>query len=105
MNAICSREIGPVYLKAKQAKVEAMNRAGFSRDEYRWVRRQVLAAAGLSLSELDLEGMRTAAQERRDKVDVKTSSPEPVTTTANEALVASRRAQLESWLALAFFGL
>jgi hypothetical protein len=106
MTAVAAfREIGPVYLKAKQAQVEAINRAGFSREEYRWVRRQVFIAAGLSLSELDLEGMRTAAQDRRDSVDVRTISPAPAAATENEALVASRWAQLESWLALAFFDL
>jgi hypothetical protein len=49
--------------------------------------------------------MRTAAQDRRDSVDVRTISPAPAAATENEALVASRRAQLESWLALAFFDL
>ncbi len=106
MTAVAAfREIGPVYLKAKQAQVEAMNRAGFSKEEYRWVRRQVLIAAGLSPSELDLEGMRTAAQDRRDRVDVKTTLPEPAVAAGNGELVSSRRAQLESWLALAFFDL
>lgn len=106
MTAIAAfREIGPLYLKAKQAQVEAMNRAGFSMEEYRWVRRQVFLGAGLPLSELDLGGMRTAAQEKRDGVDVKTTPPEEAATTANGELVSSRRAQLESWLALAFFDL
>jgi hypothetical protein len=99
------REIGPVYLKAKQAQVEAMNRAGFSMEEYRWVRRQVFLGAGLVLSELDVVGMRTAAQEKRDGVDVKTTSPEPAAVTANGTLVSARRPALDTWLALAFFDL
>jgi hypothetical protein len=69
------------------------------------VRRQVFLGAGLPLSELDLDGIRTAPQEKRDSVDVKATTPEPAMAAANGALVASRRAQLESWLALAFFDL
>ncbi len=99
------REIGPDYLKAKQAQVEAMNTAGFSKEEYRWVRRQVFLAAGLSHADLDLDGMRTAAQDKRDKVDVKTTAPDAAAEAANGALVAGRRAQLDTWLALAFFDL
>ena len=99
------REFGPVYLTAKQAQVDAMNKTGLSKDEYRWVRRQVMLGAGLPFSQLDLDGMRTAAQDRRDKVDVKTTAPDPAAATANGALVSGRRAQLESWLAMAFFDL
>jgi hypothetical protein len=99
------REIGPVYLKAKQAQVAAINRAGFSMEEYRWVRRQAFLGAGFPLSELDLQGIRTAPQDKRDRVDVKTTTPDPAAAAANGALVASRRAELESWLALAFFDL
>jgi hypothetical protein len=99
------REIGPVYLKAKQAQVNAMNRAGFSLEEYRWVRRQVFLGAGLVFSELDVVGLRTAAQEKRYSVDVKTTSPEPAAATANGTLVSARRPELDTWLALAFFDL
>lgn len=106
MTAIAAfREIGPVYLKAKQAQIDALNKAGFSMDEYRWVRRQVLLGAGLPLAELDLDGMKTAAQEKRAGVEVKTTAPEPTAAATNGALVSPRRAQLESWLALAFFDL
>ncbi len=106
MTAIAAfREIGPVYLKAKQAQIQALDRAGLSLEEFRWVRRQALLGAGLPLAELDVEGMRTAPQEKRDRVEVKTIAPDPATTAENGALVASRRAQLESWLALAFFDL
>jgi hypothetical protein len=97
-------KIGPIYVKAKQAQIEAMNRANFSREEYLWVRRQVFDSAGLVLDELDLNGLRTAAQDKRDVVDIKTIPAEPKATT-NTVLVSGRRPQLESWLALAFFDL
>ncbi len=97
-------KIGPIYVKAKQAQIEAMNRANFSREEYLWVRRQVFDSAGLVLDELDLNGLRTAAQDKRDVVDIKTIPAEPKAA-ANTVLVSGRRPQLESWLALAFFDL
>jgi len=98
-------EIGPVFLRAKLAQVEAMNRASFSTEEYRWVRREVFASAGFVLAELDLDSMRTAVQDRRDSIDVQTTSVEPNSQGANSSLVSGRRPQLESWLALAFFDL
>ena len=96
--------IGPIYVKAKQAQVDAMNRVSFSREEYRWVRRQVFASSGLALDELDLNGLRTAAQDQRNVVDIRTIPAEPKAT-ANGAVVSGRRPPLESWLALAFFDL
>jgi hypothetical protein len=99
------REIGSPYLKAKQAQVEALNRAGLSLAEYRWIQVQVFAAAGLPLAVLDLEGMRTAPQEQRAVVDVEVT-PAPNVGDTVRALVRSRQAlDLESWRALAFFGL
>ncbi len=99
------REIGPVYLKAKQAQIEALKKAGVSLEEYRWVRRQALLGAGLPLVELDLVGMRTAPQAKRDRVEVKTTAADPAAAAANGALVSAKRTQLDTWLAMAFFDL
>jgi hypothetical protein len=43
-----------VYLQAKMAQVEAMNKAGFSKAEFEWVRQELYHAAALPLSQLDV---------------------------------------------------
>jgi hypothetical protein len=98
-------EIGPPFLGAKYAQAKALNRAHFSLEEYRWVQRQVFASANLVLAELDLRGMEAAPQERREAIDVKISAPVKGHQ-AGTALIGTRPgAELESWRALAFFGL
>jgi hypothetical protein len=99
------REIGSVYLKAKQAQVEGLNRAGLSLAEYRWIQVRVFAAASLPLAVLDLEGMRTAPQEQRGVVDVQASPAPPVSEAVRNLVRARQASELESWRALAFFGL
>jgi hypothetical protein len=98
-------EIGPAFLKAKQAQVDALNRAEFSVAEFRWVQRQVFAAADLPLAELDLEGMRTAPQEGRDYVDVKKSTATEVSQAVRDRVRSRPASEVETWLALAYFGL
>jgi hypothetical protein len=98
-------EIGPAFLGAKYAQVKALNRAHFSIEEYRWVQRQVFGAANLALAELDIRGMETAPQERREAIVVTVSASLEVGQVV-KALVRTRpAAELESWRALAFFGL
>jgi len=50
---------------AKRAQVEALNEQGFSTDEYRWVKRQVYAAAGAEALAVDLSQVVDAAKEGR----------------------------------------
>jgi predicted transglutaminase-like cysteine proteinase len=98
-------EIGPAFLTAKNAQVQALNRARFSIEEYRWVQRQVFASAGLALAELDIASMNTAPQERRDVIEVKTSTALEVSRALRDRVLSRDKAELESWRALAFFGL
>lgn len=50
---------------AKRAQVEALNAHGFSTEEYRWVKRQVYAAAGAEALAIDLSQVVEAAKEGR----------------------------------------
>jgi len=50
---------------AKRAQVEALNEQGYSSDEYRWVKRQVYAAAGAEALAVDLSQVVEAVQEGR----------------------------------------
>lgn len=50
---------------AKRAQVEALNAHGFSSEEYRWVKRQVYAAAGAEALAIDLSQVVEAAKEGR----------------------------------------
>jgi hypothetical protein len=98
-------EIGPLYFKAKSEQVAAMNRADLPRDEYRWIRRQVFASAGIVLAELDLEGMKSAARDRATTVEVTMTTAATTGQNANLRVISKRRASLEAWLVLAFFDL
>ena len=47
------RDLAKTYVDAKKAQVEALNSAGFSLDEYRWVRQQAYAAVGMPIVDMD----------------------------------------------------
>jgi hypothetical protein len=95
-----------VYLAAWRAQVAAMNAAGFSRDEFSWVRLRVYQAAGLDAVRYDARDLeRRIEQLARDaRVEV----PEvtlPDAPAANRALVKPHVELVRSWLGMAFFGL
>jgi len=96
-------EIKDVYLNAKVAQIDAMNRAKFSKEEFEWVRKQLYSAAGLRLSQLDvsevLGGVRDAMVEVRQ---FKPGGPVPE---VNQRLARPLASKLQAWLALGFFGL
>lgn len=92
-------DLARLIVQAKEAQVAALNAQGFSLDEYAWVKRQVLAAAGLPLVSFDL-GQLGSDQEAEPVVLSTTEAPE-----ANRALVEPYRERLEETLVLAYFGL
>jgi hypothetical protein len=98
-------EIGPAFIAAKAAQVKALNNAGLSRDEYRWVERQVFAASDVALQELDVQSMKTAPQDGRNLIDVRSAAVAAGAASANRRFVPERRSDLARWAALAFFGL
>jgi hypothetical protein len=101
------RDLARTYVDAKRAQVEALNGAGFSLDEYKWVRGQVYAAIGLPVVDFDiarvvesLKGGDTGEVTGRVGGAVGPSGPE-----SNKALVEPHRKVLEDNAALSFFGL
>ena len=100
------RDLAGAYVDAKRAQVDALNRAGFSLQEYRWTRSRAYAALGMPLLDVDV------SQVIEDvKVGRQTATPPPRPTpapTASPALhqrVAPHRKALEQNVGLAFFGL
>ena len=97
------KDLATVIVQAKRAQVQALNTTSFSLDEYRWVRGQAYAAAGLPLTQIDLEGIAAAAKEGGNVVR---KAPEPGEIPAvNKELVAPYAEKLKEWIALGFFGL
>jgi hypothetical protein len=92
-----------LYLNAKMAQIDAMNRVHVSKEEFEWVRKQLYHAAGLRLSQLDvsevLAGVRGAV------VDVRQFEPGGPVPGQNERLARPLAPLLRAWLALGFFGL
>src|SRR5262249_3603645 len=46
------RDLAVAYMDGKQAQVDALNRVGFSLDEYRWTRAQAYGALGMPIMDL-----------------------------------------------------
>jgi len=89
----------------KRAQVEALNRAGFSLDEYEWVQRQMYEAAGLLVTSVDVESIRRALTSRGGRVAVKPAPAPGAVPPANRAVVEPYVERLKAWLPLAWFGL
>jgi hypothetical protein len=101
------RDLAASWMDAKRAQVEALNAAGFSLAEYRWVRSQAYAALGLPVMEIDIATMvddlkagRTPEAPGRIGGSIGPGGPE-----ANRTLIAPFARQLEDNAALASFGL
>ena len=99
------KDLAQTFVAAKRAQVEALNDAGLSLDEYRWIRTQAYAALGIPVAEFDvsqvIDDLREGRQPQRpDGVVAGPSGPE-----ANRALVEPHRKTLEDNAALPFFGL
>lgn len=99
-------ELSTLYLAARRAQVEAMNRDGFSRDELSWVRVRVYQAAGLEVLRYDARDLERliaalASGARLDPPDVRL----PDAPDRNKALVAPHATRIAQWLGLAAFGL
>jgi hypothetical protein len=100
------REYAATYLDAKRAQVDALNRAGISLDEYRWMRAQAYAALGVLLVDYDLS--RIVADVKQGGQTAAPAYPTTAGATGSPAvkeLVEPHRKVLESNAALASFGL
>lgn len=100
------RDLAATLLDAKRAQVEALNEAGISLDEYRWIKAEAYRALEVPFLEVDF------ARLAREASAGKFSPEAPVVPgataaapTANKKLVEPYRKKLEDYLALASFGL
>lgn len=101
LNAL--KDLATIIVQAKRSQVQGLNAAGFSLDEYRWVRGEVYAAADLALAQLDFSAIAEAARQGGDIVK---PAPAPKEIPAvNRELVAPYVEKLKEWIALGFFGL
>lgn len=101
------RDLAATWMDAKRAQVDALNEAGFSLAEYRWVRSQSYAAIGLPIMDIDFarmiedaKGGKTVEQPGAMGGSVGPTGPE-----SNQKLVEPYREQLEDNVALASLGL
>ncbi len=96
------KDLTTIFVMAKRAQVEALNKAGFSLDEYSWVRGRVYNAAGIVMSEMDLS--RLADSAKKGQMEMRKTADELVPD-QNKQLVQPYAKQLQEWAPLAFFGL
>ena len=101
------RDMAAVWMDAKRTQVEALNDAGFSLEEYRWVRDQAYRAVGVPFVDLDISKLmqEAAAGRTADAPAQLRGAFGPNGPEANRRLIEAFKKQLENNLALASFGL
>ena len=98
-------DLAAAFVDGKRAHVEALNAAGFSLSEYRWVRAQAYAALDLTLMDLDLARLMGGAGTEQLPAAREPSAPADSSgRIANRNLVTPHRKTIEDYLVLAFFG-
>ena len=101
------RDMVTMWLDAKRSQVDALNEAGLSMEEYRWIRDQAYRALGMAFVDLDLG--RLADDISRGIASTETTqlrgAVAPAGPEANRKLIEGVKKQLEENLALASFGL
>ena len=100
-------DMASMWLDAKRGQIEALNTAGLSLDEYRWIRNQAYRALGMAFVDLDLAKIVDDARRGVTSQDPGrlSGSVEPTGPESNRARVERIRKQLEQNVALASFGL
>lgn len=101
------REITGVYVDARRYQVEALNKEGFSQDEYAWVRNRMFQAAGMEIgSRIDIEKLQDAIRNGTGLEGVRADRvPMPEVPARNRELVKPYVERMDEWLPLVFFGL
>lgn len=101
-------DLASTWIDAKRGQVEALNAAGLSLDEYRWIRDQAYKALGMAFVDLDLgrlvedakNGITSSEAHGALKGALEPAGPE-----TNRERIQRFRKLLEENLALASFGL
>jgi hypothetical protein len=100
------RDLATGYVEAKRVQVDALNEAGLSLDEYRWVRRQAYTALGMPMMDMDVAQLVQQVQSGGTPARPVTTTPLGLSgTPATLKLVEPHRKVLEANAGLAFFGL
>jgi hypothetical protein len=100
------RDLAAAYMDGKRAQVEALNRAGLSLEEYRWIRSQAYGALGMSLLEVDVSRIIDDVKAgRQPATPASRLTPAASASPALRTRVEPHRRTLEANLGLAFFGL
>lgn len=100
------KDLVGAFVVAKRAQVEALNKTGFSLDEYSWVRSRVYNAAGLPVAQMDLARIASAARQGNTQFQVdKAGSDEPIPDRNKELVKPYLERLQQQWVSLAFFGL
>ena len=101
------RDMAATWMDAKRAQVDALNKAGLSLAEYRWIRDQAYSALGVAYVDLDVGKLVDDARR-----GVTSNAPgdlrgavEPTGPESNRLKVEKIRKTLEQNIALASFGL
>lgn len=95
------KDLTSTLVQAKRAQVEALNAAGFSVEEYEWVRRQVYSGLGVVVSGLDVKELARAAREGGKQVEAGLGQ----VSEHNRELVRRYEKKLREMAPLVFFGL
>ncbi len=98
------RELKDLVLQAKRIQVEALNEAGLSVEEYRWVRARFYQALGAEFFSLNLEKIAEAVQQQNPDLLQETSPPD-LAPEENRRLVEPYQDEAAEWLAYAWLGL
>ncbi len=100
------KDLVGVYVIAKRAQVDALNKTGFSLDEYNWVRSRVYTAAGLPIAQMDLSRIASAAKQGSTDFQLEKAALDEPVPDGNKALVKPYLDRLQhEWISLGFFGL
>lgn len=102
------RDLAKVWLLAKQAQVDALNAAGLSLAEYRWVRDQSYSAIGMPVMSVDIAEIIDNATQGTPVERPSTrleGSIGPAGPVENRQLIEPFKKRLEENAALAIFGL
>jgi hypothetical protein len=101
------RDITGVYVDARRYQVEALNKEGFSQEEYSWVRDRMFQAAGVEIgSRIDIEKLQEAIRSGTGLEGINADRlPMRDVPAKNRELVKPYVNQMDEWLPLVFFGL
>ena len=101
------RDLANVFMEARRYQVDALNKEGFSQQEYSWVRLRMFEAAGVEVANMiDLTQVERAVREGTGLEDFNAPKmPQTDVPERNRELVKPYLKQFDEWLPLAFFGL